>query len=1549
MQRKFIFCCLSLKMKHLKVILLLFLITGASQTVSACDVINGSDIKFIHISRYKYHVKFILYHQCVCKLGIMPKFTISCDQYSFTFAPPRTKIRDITPVCSNGQPPCTNGGYSGTRYGIEEHIFEDTIDFEKSPYNAILNGNCCEVKFRVAQPWGLVGTTTATTTYGGEAMLNLCTTGPKGNNTPTLSTIPMSFMCCNQPFTFNNGVFDAIDADSLTFELDEPLSSSFGPVTWNAPLNKDIPLTPYCPPNPGTVNCRALPNAKPPRGFYFDKETGDMVLTPTKCDESGPVAIRVTEYRRDSASKKMVRIGYVRRDIYVTVVTCSDNNPPYIEGNNKWSVCEGNKLCFRIKGKDDPMLPKQTVPDTVDMTWNGAIKGATFKILDTASREKEAEFCWTPAIGDARNQAYSFAVTAKDDACPRPAYTIKGFNIKVNPKARSKRQYDILDCGKFRFTSHPADTVNYNKKNYLYKFTIRDSTNSGAPIYYGQKRMDSLMFKRGGKYIIEHEITNPPFNCPTIYSDTVIIPPVLAIDLAFGKDTFVCAGNNLTLEPSVKNGYPSYKYRWESPRGTIDPKDTLKSFTLIKPTASTYVVLKLTDSKKCFVSDTILVNYQPNPVVNIGPDQRICTYQFVILDAQNADTMRYYWLPNGDSSRTIVASVAGKYIAKVIDHLGCHTSDTMQLFVNDTVVALPGPDREICIYDTLKVKGMRRPVGYPKQVVWKDLGTGATISTDSAWKLKIPAMTEKRYEMYLRVTQGGVTCENSDTFKMSVNALPTFQFNNIPPRCYADGAVNLTQNKVAKAFSGDKSQSETDLRYFHSKKPSWITGGPVGVNTYKWDFPSFIKNEQLPSTGLRDSICYDYRDYKGCYNKECKTVRLNPNPGVELKSGTFCQRAGSITLDKLVIKPFVKSGGIQSFRCIEVPMGSGVDPDAIISMGPGYPATTLMDPGMEGENQKTGDYKIEYCFKDALTGCQTCDTTIVTVVRLPEIKFDFMPKQCINFPLLHLDSFVRDRNTGKRFPDGYWETVEVSGSRDMSNPGTNSKITNSVKFQKHFDPQYGAGQYLVKLTDTSSGCPVTDSTEILVNGLPIIQINVPDTVCSSLAAFDLENVLPSGVVGKWSGPGVSGRQFDPAMSPKTKQYEGKYMMKFEYTNPLTGCTASDSQSLLVQTQPDVKILSPNPYQQCENQLFNLNASKDWVNGVKWTSNGDGTFSDANALIGTYKHGFNDTAVDLSNGKVSLFINSVKEGVCPIASAELKLIIEPYPQFSFMADPEVQCEPAIVNFSSIVTKPANTSNIKYNWWFGNGQSLLNSVNFQPQNIPYDTAKRDWYDVSLKVENIWGLGAGDVCAIQKDSIGYVKILPQPKADFSSDPGYNTTVAFPKFNFKNESIIRWSSPGKLEHLWYFGTGDADDTSTKTHAVFSYPADTNKYRVHLSSIYTYTYKQVDQVCIDTIGKVREIDPDVTVFVPTAFSPERSGPKTNNVFKPIVNGEKTFHVELYNRWGQMLWKTDDKNASWDGTYMGEDVQQDVYTWVIKVTAFDGEIYTYEGTVTLLR
>jgi len=411
-------------------------------------------------------------------------------------------------------------------------------------------------------------------------------------------------------------------------------------------------------------------------------------------------------------------------------------------------------------------------------------------------------------------------------------------------------------------------------------------------------------------------------------------------------------------------------------------------------------------------------------------------------------------------------------------------------------------------------------------------------------------------------------------------------------------------------------------------------------------------------------------------------------------------------------------------------------------------------------------------------------------------------------------------------------------------------------------------------------------------------------------------------------------------------------VKYEFTNPLTDYSSSDSQTLLIQSQPEIRILNDKPYQQCEGIQFALNAEKEWAKDILWTTNGNGTFNGTSAnLSSTYDAGTDDTLRTGLNGRVMLRVSTRPEGVCPIVYDTIPLIIEAYPQFDFVADDSIQCEAATVNFEALLVKPAPGSpNLRYTWDFGNMQSIQSGTDPSPSNIVYDTAKRDWYTVTLIVENKWGTNDDQVCAVRLDKPAYIKVLPQPVAQFSSDPANFTTVAFPKFKFANETKVRWESPGAMDYLWHFGENDEDDTSTEKHPVKSYPADTMSYWVHLTSTYRYIdIHNNEHVCWDTTGQPRKIGPDVTVFVPTAFSPERTGPSANNVFLPIVNGEKTYHVELYNRWGEKLWESDDKFESWDGTYEGEDVQQDVYAWLIIVTAYDGEEYKYEGTVTLLR
>ena len=173
------------------------------------------------------------------------------------------------------------------------------------------DAGCCEILIKVEQCCrnGAI-TTISPGNFYTDAMINICNIGTKCNTSPQLSIPPVAYVCCNQPFTYNNGVREVIDGDSLAYELGTPLNANNSNETYTGSFTQTIPMTPYCPPNPGVINCRALPNAKPPRGFYFDKETGDIVFTPTKCDEVGVIVIKITEWRRDSATRKMRIIGF---------------------------------------------------------------------------------------------------------------------------------------------------------------------------------------------------------------------------------------------------------------------------------------------------------------------------------------------------------------------------------------------------------------------------------------------------------------------------------------------------------------------------------------------------------------------------------------------------------------------------------------------------------------------------------------------------------------------------------------------------------------------------------------------------------------------------------------------------------------------------------------------------------------------------------------------------------------------------------------------------------------------------------------------------------------------------------------------------------------------------------------------------------------------------------------------------------------------------------------------------------------------------------------
>lgn len=91
-------------------------------------------------------------------------------------------------------------------------------------------------------------------------------------------------------------------------------------------------------------------------------------------------------------------------------------------------------------------------------------------------------------------------------------------------------------------------------------------------------------------------------------------------------------------------------------------------------------------------------------------------------------------------------------------------------------------------------------------------------------------------------------------------------------------------------------------------------------------------------------------------------------------------------------------------------------------------------------------------------------------------------------------------------------------------------------------------------------------------------------------------------------------------------------------------------------------------------------------------------------------------------------------------------------------------------------------------------------------------------------------------------------------------------------------------------------------------------------------------------------------IFVPSAFVPT-SAIDANSRFMPfghcVTNEGYTF--EVFNRFGQMIFTTQEVNTGWDGTYLGQPVPEGVYAWRLTINYPDGALYKTAGTVTLIR
>lgn len=91
----------------------------------------------------------------------------------------------------------------------------------------------------------------------------------------------------------------------------------------------------------------------------------------------------------------------------------------------------------------------------------------------------------------------------------------------------------------------------------------------------------------------------------------------------------------------------------------------------------------------------------------------------------------------------------------------------------------------------------------------------------------------------------------------------------------------------------------------------------------------------------------------------------------------------------------------------------------------------------------------------------------------------------------------------------------------------------------------------------------------------------------------------------------------------------------------------------------------------------------------------------------------------------------------------------------------------------------------------------------------------------------------------------------------------------------------------------------------------------------------------------------EFSIYMPNAISPSRDDGLNDYIFLPeyVHRFIKDFDIEIFDRWGSLIYKTNDMNFRW----YGEKAKvSEVYVWIIRVTNLDGKPFVYRGTITVL-
>ncbi len=476
------------------------------------------------------------------------------------------------------------------------------------------------------------------------------------------------------------------------------------------------------------------------------------------------------------------------------------------------------------------------------------------------------------------------------------------------------------------------------------------------------------------------------------------------------------------------------------------------------------------------------------------------------------------------------------------------------------------------------------------------------------------------------------------------------------------------------------------------------------------------------------------------------------------------------------------------------------------------------------------------------------------------------------------------------------DTLTVSvplGTGAFSGPG----ITDT--YLGVFDPvTAGVGTHVIHYT-TNGICGTADTTiTILVANTLNATITPVAPLCTSSNPVTLTAATPGG---SWTGYGITDTlngTFDPTLPGLAGNVIiVTYTIYFPcFSQDTVLVSVTQQQHATIDSVPGPFCIDAAPYQ-CTSAVGP---------GGTWSGPGmssSGVFSPAIAGAGTHT-----------------IFHYMTQFCGDTASTTITVIA--LPVISIIADVSSGCEPTVVHFTSSTDQPGGT----YAWTLGNGTS---STQANP-SCNYTSAMGSPFDVTLTYTNSNG------CVSSITNSGMITVFSQPHAMFTSTP-QPTDVSNPEIHFHDHStgtIDTWA--------WTFGSGGAGSSQQNPH--YTYP-DSGSYTVQL--IVTNSAGP----CSDTITHTIIIDPILTCYFPSSFTPDDDG--VNDEWRMVGSNIQPdgFQMLIFNRWGESLFTSSDYLVGWNGRRgnVGTPVDQGVYVYKIHFVDFKGVTHDYIGHITLKR